>query len=193
MLTRRFAVYTALALALAPLFADGAPPAAKRPAAAVAEAPVSPQDQAFLDAREAARVGNREKLAQFAAQLASHPLASYVEYWQLVPRLRLDDPAIAGDVTNYFERHPDTYIADRLRLDWALALAARGDFAAFEREASKLVWSADDGQLRCYLALARYRGAVDQQADVFAREARQLLANTKDSAGEGCLALTEAL
>ena len=34
---------------------------------------------------------------------------------------------------------------------------------------------------------------VGPQLDVLARDARQLLANTRDSAGEGCLALTEAL
>jgi soluble lytic murein transglycosylase len=47
--------------------------------------------------------------------------------------------------------------------------------------------------LRCYIALSRYRSSADQQAEQQAREARQLLANTRDSAGEGCLALTEAL
>jgi soluble lytic murein transglycosylase len=120
-------------------------------------------------------------------------LASYIEYWQLLQRLRPEDPAVVTDVAAFQARYADTYIADRLRLDWALALGARGDFAGLEREAAQMVWNTDDSQLRCYLALARYRAAVAQQADVFAREARQLLANTRDSAGDGCLALTEAL
>ncbi len=120
-------------------------------------------------------------------------MLSYVEYWQLAPRLRQDDPAVASDVEAFFTRHADTYVADRLRLDWALALAARGDFTGFDREAAKLVWNTDDGQVRCYAALSRYRAAADQQAEAYAREARQLLANTRDSAGDGCLALTEAL
>ena len=190
MLPRRFAVYTALAFALsAPLGCAAAPP---RPAAS-AEPAISAVDQAFLNARDAARVGNRERLAQLAPQLRAHPLASYVEYWQLAPRLRQDDPAVAGEVEAFFTRHADTYVADRLRLDLALALAAKGDFTGFDREAAKLVWNADDGQVRCYVALSRYRAAADQQAEALAREARQLLANTRDSAGEGCLALTEAL
>src|SRR5512139_1137570 len=193
MLPRRFAVYTALALALATTVSCAATPTPAKGATAAAEAPISADDQAFLDARDAARLGNRDRLAQLAPKLTAHPLVSYVEYWQLVPRLRQDDPAIQTDVSTFFARYADTYIADRLRLDWALALAARGDFTAFDREAAKLVWGQDDGQLRCYIALSRYRSSADQQAELYAREARQLLANTRDSAGEGCLALTEAL
>src|SRR5512134_3473589 len=144
MLPKRFAVYTALAFALAGSTnaCAAAPPAAKRPPAAVAaEAPLSAEDQAFLAARDAARLGNRDHLAKLAPQLTTHPLASYVEYWQLLPRLRLDDATVANDVENFYARHPDSYIADRLRLDWALALAARADFTGFDREAAKLVWN----------------------------------------------------
>jgi soluble lytic murein transglycosylase len=192
MLPRRFAVYTALAFALSTPLGGAATATPPRPAAS-AEPAISAADQAFLGARDAARVGNRERLAQLAPQLRAHPLASYVEYWQLAPRLRQDDPAVAGEVEAFFTRHADTYVADRLRLDLALATAARGDFTGFDREAAKLVWNADDGQVRCYAALSRYRAAADQQAEAHAREARQLLANTRDSAGDGCLALTEAL
>ena len=193
MLTRRFAVYTALVFALVtPLGCAAATTSPARPAAS-AEPAVSATDQAFLSARDAARLGNRERLAQLAGQLTAHPLASYVEYWQLALQLRQDDPGVASEVEAFFSRHADTYIADRLRLDWALALAARGDFTGFDREAAKLVWNTDDGQLRCYAALSRYRAAASEQAEAHAREARRLLANTRDSAGDGCLALTEAL
>ena len=193
MLPRRFAVYTAIALAFATTVSCAATTPPNKGTTAAAEAPISADDQAFLDARDAARLGNRERLAQIAPRLAAHPLVSYVEYWQLVPRLRQDDPAVADDAATFFARYADSYLADRLRLDWAMALAARGDFTGFDREAAKLVWGQDDGQLRCYIALSRYRSGADQQAELFAREARQLLANTRDSAGEGCLALTEAL
>ncbi len=76
---------------------------------------------------------------------------------------------------------------------WRWQLASRGDYQGFEREAAQLAWWTDDAQFRCYSALSKYRRAAAKQADVFAREARQLLANTKNSAGEGCIALTEAL
>jgi soluble lytic murein transglycosylase len=155
--------------------------------------PLSATDQAFMDVREAARVGDRARIAQLAPQLSGHPLARYVEYWQLLPALRDGDPAIDAAVGDFFKRYEGTYVAERMHLDWALALANRGDFTGFEREARQLVWNGDDTQLRCYEALARVRNASSSQIDAAAREARQLLANTRDSAGEGCMALTEAL
>ncbi|HYM47091.1 MAG TPA: transglycosylase SLT domain-containing protein, partial [Burkholderiaceae bacterium] len=186
------AVYTLIALAtlaLAPLPAPAAP--ARAPTASSNDLSVA--DQAFLSARDAVRIGNRERLAQSAARLADHPLAAYIEYWQLLGRIQSGEPKVAADVAQFMRRHADTYIADRLRFDVALALASRGDYAGLEREAVLLAWWTDDAQFRCYLALSKYRRAGAQQAENFAREARQLLANTKDSAGEGCLALTEAL
>jgi soluble lytic murein transglycosylase len=154
--------------------------------------PLAPIDQAFLAARDAVRNGDRAKLAQLAPQLAPHPLAAYVEYWQLVPRLR-SDPAVSVQVEEFLARYPNSYVGDRLRLDWTFALADRGDFSGFDREAALLVWNTDDNQFRCYSTLSRYRNASGSQADVLARDARLLLANTRDSAGEGCLALTDAL
>jgi soluble lytic murein transglycosylase len=179
------AVYT---FAAAVLLAAAAPANSQGSAAP----PLSPADQAFLAARDAARSGDTAKLVQLAPQLASHPLAAYVEYWQLAARLRTD-PIVEPRVEAFFARYPNSYIADRLRLDWALALADRGDFSGFERVATQLVWNIDDTQLRCYSALSKYRNANTTQVEVLARDARQLLANTRDSAGEGCLALTEAL
>ncbi len=127
------AVYTFIAvcvLACAPaLAANGSP------AATAAIPPLSAADQQFLVARDAARAGDRAKLAQLAPQLTNHPLVAYVEYWQLVPRLRSADPVVVTEVESFFTRHADTYIADRLRLDWSLVLADRGDFTSFEREA----------------------------------------------------------
>ncbi len=186
--TAVYTILTACVLACAPaLAANGSrTPVAEGP-------PLSAVDQQFLVAREAARAGDRAKLAQVAPQLANHPLVAYVEYWQLAPRLRSADPTVTAAVEEFFTRYADTYLADRLRLDWSLALAERGDFTGFEREAGRLVWNTDDTQLRCYGTLARYRNSANAQTEVVAREARQLLANTRDSAGDGCLALTEAL
>ena len=188
----RLAVYilaalTALALASMPALAAPARATNGLPA------DLSAADQAFLGARDAVRIGDRERLAQHAARLGKHPLSAYIEYWQLLGGIRSGEPRTEADVAQFMRRHADTYIADRLRFDWALALANRGDYAGFEREAALLAWWTDDAQLRCYLALSKYRKAVGPQAEEFARDARQLLANTKESTGEGCLALTEAL
>ena len=43
------------------------------------------------------------------------------------------------------------------------------------------------------MALSKYRRAAPNQAEAAAREARQSLLNIKDSASDGCIALTEAL
>jgi soluble lytic murein transglycosylase len=179
------------AVYLAALVLAQASAAQPKPASAVAD--LSAADQAFLKARDAARLGDSEQLAQLSSTLADHPLAAYLEYWQIVGRMTSEDADLAQRVADFQKRHAKTFLADRLRLDWALALGARGDLDGLQREAAQLIWWTDDSQLRCYLALVRFRRAEAQQVDVFAREARQLLANTRDSGGDGCLALTEGL
>ncbi len=170
---------------LAALLIAATPPAA-------GTSTLSPDD-AFLAAREAARVGDEERLAALATVLESHPLASYVEFWRLQARLRGDAPEqVDAAVARFLERHAGTYIADRMRLEWLLALAARGDLATFDRELPRLVWN-DDGQLRCYAMLARYTRNEGRRIGELAREARRVLAASRESAGEGCMALGDAL
>jgi soluble lytic murein transglycosylase len=165
--------------------------AAPPPAAANA-ATLSPDD-AFLAAREAARVGDEERLAALAAVLEEHPLASYVELWRLQVRLHSDpQEQVDAAVARFLERHAGTYVADRMRLEWLLALGARGDHATFSRELPRLVWN-DDGQLRCYAMLVRYTRNEGRRIDELAREARRVLAASRESGGEGCMALTDAL
>lgn len=176
----RFAVSCIAALAIAAL-----PAAANRTTLSA--------DDAFLAAREAARVGDEERLAALAAVLEDHPLTSYVEFWRLQARLRSDAPEhVDAAVARFLERHAGTYIADRMRLEWLLALGARGDLATFSRELPQLVWN-DDGQLRCYAMLARYTRNEGRRIGELAREARRLLAASRESGGDGCMALTEAL
>src|SRR6187431_3576524 len=104
----RLAVYTLAAVALAPVSAIAAP--VRTPAAATSE--LSAPDQAFLSARDAVRVGDRERLAQAAARLADHPLAAYIEYWQLLGQIRSAEPKAASEVAQFMSRHAGTYIAD---------------------------------------------------------------------------------
>lgn len=185
----RTAVYTLALVVLAPMVALAAP--VRTPASSATE--LSAADQAFLSARDAVRTGDRERLAQAAARLGNHPLAAHVEYWQPLASIRSPESKATAEVAQFMNRHAGSYIADRLRFDVALAMASRGDYQGFEREAAQLAWWTDDAQFRCYSALSKYRRAVAKQAEVFAREARQLLANTTNTAGEGCIALTEAL
>ncbi len=151
-------------------------------------------DQTFLAARDAFASGQRDRLAALAPRLASHPLAIWVEYWQLNLRLRNDDPArVDAAVAEFFARHADTYLADRLRMDWLLALGARRDFERFAAEHPALVWRHDDHQVRCYAALVRYQHETQGDADQRVREARRVLASSREPGGEGCTALGEAL
>ncbi|MEP6607364.1 MAG: hypothetical protein ABJA83_01655 [Burkholderiaceae bacterium] len=106
----------ALPIALVATAALAAAPALAGPAS-VNPADLSAVDQAFINAREAVRIGDRERLTQNAARLVRHPLAAYPEYWLLLGRIRSAEPNVTADVTQFMRRHPDTYIADRLRLD----------------------------------------------------------------------------
>jgi soluble lytic murein transglycosylase len=165
------------------------------PAQAVSKrSDVAGGDAAVIAARDAWAVGDRVRLAAAAAAIGAHPLQAYGEFWQLQLRLRDErgDSAAALDqvVREFFARHPRTYVADRLRLEWLLNLGARRDFATLLRERQALLWS-DDAQLRCYEMLARY--LAQGRSKALADEARNLLAASRESATEGCCALADEL
>jgi len=177
-------------LALAAAVTCGA--AAAQPASKRGDA-VS-RDAAVLAARDAFSSGDRNKLALAAAAIGEHPLKSYGEFWSLQLRLRSERNGTAGAldqaVGDFIERHPRTYVADRIRLDWLLNLGARREFAALLRERPAVVWG-DDAQLRCYELLARY--VTQERPKALAAEGRSLLAATRESATEGCTALADEL
>ncbi len=151
-------------------------------------------DAAVVAARDAMASGDRIRLALAAAQIGEHPLKSYGEFWPLQLRLRAERGAEGADLDSavqaFFGRHPRTYVADRIRLEWLLSLGARRQFVAFLRERPALVWG-DDAQIRCYEALARY--VTQERPQAIAAEARNLLAVTRESATEGCAALADEL
>jgi len=164
-----------------------AQPAAKR-------ADVGSGDGAVLAARDAFSAGDRNRLALAAAAIGEHPLQSYGEFWSLQLRLRSErnGTAVALDqaVGDFLQRHPRTYVGDRIRLDWLLNLGARREFAALLRERPGVVWG-DDAQLRCYELLARY--VTQERPKALAAEGRSLLGATRESASEGCTALADEL
>ncbi len=169
-------------LLAAALLAPAVAPAASAPRAPSAAA-LQQQDDEFLAARDAFRVGNTARLEQAAARVRGHPLESYVQYWQL--RLRLES-AEAGEVQAFLARHANTRVADLLRADWLRTLGRRGQWDAFAAERPQLVNG--DVELDC-LTLAHRRVGGDAEA---LREARVLWFSPRDLP-EACTALFQEL
>ena len=196
--TVNMSIHRVLATCVAALLAAQAAVAAVPTVGATQSSPIRAEsaaaDDAFLAARDAFRAGEREKLAALAAGLAAHPLANWVDYWQTQLQLRAEEPARAdAAAAAFFARHRDTYLADRLRMDWLLVLGARRDLDRFAAEHPALIWQHDDHQVRCYAALVRYQRDSARPARERVRDARQVLATSREPGGEGCMALTEAL
>jgi len=151
-------------------------------------------DAAVLAARDAYASGDGVRLTQAAAAIGEHPLKSYGEFWLLQLRLRGErngnGAAVDQAVGEFLARHPRTYVADRIRLEWMWNLGARRQFEALLRESPAIVWS-DDAQLRCYEALARY--VTQGRPASLGAEARGLLLATREGGGDGCSALADEL
>jgi soluble lytic murein transglycosylase len=85
----------------------------------------------------------------------NHPLAQWVDYWELGNRL---DRAQQGDLDAFYARWPGTYVEDRLRNDWLLELGKRRDWTNFVRELPRFRMN-DDREVACYALLAEQLAA----------------------------------
>jgi len=76
-------------------------------------------DDAIVEAREALRKKDRARLAEWRQRVvtARHPLAMWVDYWELGSRL---DSAQQPEIDAFYERWRGSYVEDRLRNDWLL-------------------------------------------------------------------------
>jgi len=99
-------------------------------------APASPGDSDFLAARDAFIKGQITRLDDLATGLRSHPLALYVEYWQL--RARLGENPRAG-VRQFLDSNAGQLPANRLRADWLRQLARLKEWPEFLREYPLLI------------------------------------------------------
>ncbi len=138
-----------------------------------------------LDAREAHRKGDRNRLAAArAAVLADrHPLAVWVDYWELANRL---GEAQQDELDAFYARWPGSYLEDRLRNDWLLELGKRRDWARFKLEYPRFVLK-DDREAACYALLSRHLDGENVQA-----EARSAWLAQRD-ADDGCDQLAGSL
>lgn len=109
------------------------------------------RDAAFLAARDAFRVGDRNKLDRATAQLGNHELVPYVENYRL--RMYMDQ----GDsvaLRDFFERYEKSYVVEKLRADWIRWLGKRSMWPEVEQEFTKMV--APEPDIVCYNQKARF-------------------------------------
>lgn len=127
-------------------------------ATACAVAQVPDADLA-VDARDALRKKDAVRLAELRdlAMAQQHPLAAWVDYWELGNRLAQAEPA---EVEAFYARWPGTYVEDRLRNDWLLELGKRRDWATLSRDFPRFRMN-DDREVSCYALLAEHLAASD--------------------------------
>ena len=110
------------------------------------------QDDDFLAAREAFRVGNAARLDTLARRLKGHVLEQYLAYWQLSMRL---DQAGPEEARAFLAVNRDGPLAERLRNEWLKALGKGQQWELFEQELPQLV--GDDVEITCYALQSRLR------------------------------------
>jgi soluble lytic murein transglycosylase len=144
-------------LALATLLALHVPPAALAQTAS---------DAIVLDAREALKKKDKARLAALrsAALAANHPLAQWVEYWELGNRL---SEAQVDEIEAFYARWSGSYVEDRLRNDWLLELGHRRDWTNFARDYPRFRMN-DDREVSCYVLLTQHIAGQDVRTDALA-------------------------
>jgi len=153
--------------------------------AAPAAAQSNPADSFIVDAREAARRKDRNRLAALRAsvQAAQHPLAPWVEYWDLSSRL---NEAKLDEVEAFYARWPGSYVEDRLRNDWLLELGKRRDWVNIARDYPRFRMN-DDREVSCWWLLTEHLAGRD------VREAARNAWFAQREMDEGCNLLATAM
>jgi soluble lytic murein transglycosylase len=143
----------------------------------------SSPDDALLAAYDAYRAGDPIKFARHARNLEGHALEPWLEYWRL--SMRLEDMS-NSEVREFFARHGELYVAERLRADWLRILGKRGDWEEFERHAR--LYARDDLEVACY----RWLGRIERGDEGALGEALAMWLEPSELP-EGCQRLSELL
>ncbi|MBI3346760.1 MAG: lytic transglycosylase domain-containing protein [Burkholderiales bacterium] len=153
--------------------------------AQAAPAPTPADGDLAVQAREAWAKRDRTRLATLvdAARAQSHPLAGWVEYFDLNARLT---EARQPELDAFYARYAGSYVEDRLRNDWLLELGRRRDWANFRRDHAAYLMR-DDREVACYALLADHLAGVKVAADT----ARAAWLAQKDG-DDGCQQLASA-
>jgi soluble lytic murein transglycosylase len=147
-------------------------------------AAASSADDEFLAGRDAFRKGDAARLNLAAKRLGNHPLAPYLNYYQLLMRLKL---ASAAEVRGFIAADADSYLAGRLRADWLKILGKQQNWALFLEE-YPLLNANNDAELSCFALQARLQRG---DADVFQEGRKQWLSGTETAAS--CRPVFEAM
>ena len=140
-------------------------------------------EEAFLAARDAVKIGQRDKLITMSERFKGHALEMYGPYWQ---NLALRGEAAEAAHSEFLRQYDKSYLAERVRIDLAKSLARRQAWDAFDSERAKI--SSDDLELQCFTVLARHL-----KKDAAAAADGIALWLTPRELPEGCVSMAEAL
>ena len=144
-----------------------------------------PGDERILLARDAARSGDRARLAALVPP-TGHPLDPYPEYWALSAQLARPGDINPLPILGFLERERGSWLAERLRGEWLRALGKRGEWDTLAAEFAGMEQPEQD--LKCYHLQARL-GLGDVAALDDARPLWFSLVDTPDS----CVPVLQAL
>lgn len=148
----------------------------------------TPADQLILDMQQAARRGDKARLASLLPQVRGHVLEPWAAYWEA--RSRLED-FTSADMQAFSARYGGSYQEDRLRNDWLLLLGQRRDWSTFAAEHPQFRMG-DDRQVRCYALLVDQLRSNQPASQVAADDVRRLWLAQRD-ADDGCTQAADRL
>ncbi len=140
-------------------------------------------DDDFLAARDAARAKDQKQLDKLSVKLQDHPLAQYVQYWQINNRLKESD---GTDVRRFLTQYVDTPLADGLRTDWLKQLGQQKNWEAFLADSAAI--KNPEPEIACYAMQARQ---ANKDADAL-KDGRALWFSGK-AQPESCQPVFEAM
>jgi soluble lytic murein transglycosylase len=153
--------------------------------AALVQAAAPPPTDPINEARDALRKRDAKRLLSLrnSTIAESHPLAPWVDYWELGNRI---SDAGGDEIEAFYQRWSGSYVEDRLRNDWLLELGRRRDWNALVRDYPRFRMN-DDREVSCYWTLTEHFAGKPA-----AGTARALWFAQRDS-DDGCTLLASTL
>lgn len=144
-----------------------------------------PGDERILLAKDAARSGDRNRLAQNAPP-TGHVLDPYPEYWALSNLVARNGDADLYRIRDFLQRNSGSWLAEKLRGEWLRSLGKRGDWSTLAGEYPNMEQPEQD--LRCY----HYQARLSNGDPALLDEVRPLWFSLVDTP-ESCIPVLRAL